>query len=102
MVQTVEAVADLQDQCGECPAWFVETRLSAPAKQIPCAAFGGSNLTELYMTSAAKSEPMPLMPPCYDAEHGCFGGPLYRVRLNVLGQMQEQANIRKPVGGSAA
>ena len=78
------------------PDGKVERRLSTPAKQTSCVAFGGPELTDLYITSAAKSEPMPIMPPGYDASSGFFGGPLYRVRLDIAGQPQAQANIRKP------
>ena len=73
-----------------------ERRISTPAKQTSCVTFGGPDLTDLFITSAAKSEPMPIMPPGYDPDQGFFGGPLYRVRLDIVGQVQAQANIKKP------
>ncbi|MGC9998933.1 MAG: SMP-30/gluconolactonase/LRE family protein [Bryobacteraceae bacterium] len=78
------------------PDGSVERRIDTPAKQTSCVAFGGSELTDLFITSAAKSEPMPVMPPGYDAVNGCFGGPLYRVRLEIRGRAQAQARISMP------
>ena len=78
------------------PDGKVERRLRTPAKQTSCVAFGGSELTDLFITSAAKSEPMPIMPPGYDADYGFFGGPLYRIRLEIRGRAQSQAALLKP------
>jgi D-xylonolactonase len=78
------------------PDGELERRILTPAKQTSCVTFGGADLTELYITSAAKSELMPIAPPVYDAEHGFFGGPLYRVRLDIAGRMQAEAAITTP------
>ncbi len=37
--------------------------IRTPAKQTSSLAFGGPELTDIFITSAAKSEPMPIMPP---------------------------------------
>ncbi|MCW5980418.1 MAG: SMP-30/gluconolactonase/LRE family protein [Bryobacteraceae bacterium] len=76
------------------PDGKVERRVSLPAKQISAVAFGGPDLDVLYVTSAAKSEPMPIMPPGYDPDAGFFGGPLYRLRPGVRGQIQWMCDIR--------
>jgi len=50
-----------------------ERRIVLPAKQISSVAFGGSDLRDLYVTSASKSEPSPAMPKGYDPVNGLFG-----------------------------
>ncbi len=76
------------------PDGVAERRLSIPAKQTSCLTFGGPNLETLYVTSAKQSEPMPVMPPGYDPEHGFFGGPLYEVNVGIQGLPDLCANIR--------
>ena len=67
------------------PDGKVERRIETPAKQTSCATFGGEDLGDLYITTAARSEPMPVMPPGYDPVNGPFGGALYRTRPGVRG-----------------
>jgi len=74
-------------------------RIAVPAKQTSAVAFGGPDLSELFITTAAKSEPMPVMPPGYDPSAGPFGGSLYRVRLGVRGQEQHMSKISAPASG---
>lgn len=76
------------------PDGRVERRIDVPAKQTSSVAFGGEDLTDVFVTSAAKSEPMPVMPDWYDARSGYFGGRLYRINLGVLGKLDYKANIR--------
>ncbi len=71
----------------------VERRVSVPAKQTSSLTFGGAGLTDIFITSAAQSEPMPVMPPGYDAKTGNFGGALYHINLGIAGQPQLAANI---------
>ena len=71
-----------------------ELRILIPAKQTSSVTFGGPDLTDLYITTAAKSEAMPLMPPGYDPHSGFFGGPLYRVRTDIQGRESAMADIR--------
>ena len=52
------------DQIG--PDGKVKRSIPLPAKQISSLAFGGPDLTDIFITSAAKPEPMPVMPPDYD------------------------------------
>ncbi|HWB87195.1 MAG TPA: SMP-30/gluconolactonase/LRE family protein [Bryobacteraceae bacterium] len=70
-----------------------ERRIHTPAKQTSSVTFGGPDLDELYITSAGSSEALPCMPPGYDPTAGFFGGPLYRVRVDIQGREQGMTNI---------
>ncbi len=76
------------------PSGKVLQRLRVPAKQSSSVAFGGPRLTDIFVTSAAQSEPMPIMPPGYDPVSGNFGGALYHANLGIAGQPQCLADIR--------
>lgn len=69
-------------------------RIPVPAKQTSSLAFGGTDLTDIFVTSAAQSEAMPVMPPGYDPKSGNFGGALYHINLGIAGQLQHSANIQ--------
>ena len=71
----------------------VERTIQTPAKQNSSLAFGGSDLTDIFITSASKSEPMPIMPPGYDPNSGNFGGALYHLNLGIRGKAEFLANI---------
>ena len=75
------------------PDGKAERRIATPAKQTSCLTFGGPDFTDLYITSAARSEPMPVMPPGYDPKGGFFGGPLYRVKAGVRGRPECKTRI---------
>jgi len=75
------------------PDGKVMQRVRIPAKQTSSLAFGGSDLTDIFVTSAAQSEAMPVMPPGYDPRSGNFGGALYHINLGIAGQLQHSANI---------
>jgi sugar lactone lactonase YvrE len=72
----------------------VERRISTPAKQTSSVAFGGSALSDLFITSAAQHFPSPLMPPNYDPASGCIGGPLYRLQIGIRGKPQFKARLQ--------
>jgi len=78
------------------PDGKVERRITTPAKQTSCMSFGGADFSDLFITSAARSEPMPVMPPGYDPNTGFFGGPLYRVATGVRGRAERRARIVLP------
>jgi sugar lactone lactonase YvrE len=80
------------------PAGKVERRIPTPAKQTSSLAFGGTDLTDIFVTSAAQSESMPIMPPGYDPTTGIFGGGLYHFNLGIPGQRQHPANVPPPPG----
>lgn len=75
------------------PAGKVEREIATPAKQTSSLAFGGPELTDVFITSAAKSEPMPVMPPGYDPNSGYFGGALYHINLQIRGKAEFVADI---------
>jgi D-xylono/L-arabinono-1,4-lactonase len=72
----------------------VERRISTPAKQTSSVAFGGSNLSDLFITSAAQHFPSPLVPPNYDPAAGCIGGALYRLRIGIQGKPQFKTRLQ--------
>jgi sugar lactone lactonase YvrE len=74
----------------------VERRISIPAKQVSCLCFGGKDLDDLYVTSAAASWLAPIIPHGYDPLHGFFGGPLYRLKPGVQGRHTLQAKVGRP------
>jgi sugar lactone lactonase YvrE len=76
------------------PDGKIERTIATPAKQTSSLAFGGPDLTDIFITSAAKSEPMPIMPPGYDPNTGNFGGALYHINLGIQGKAEFLADIR--------
>ena len=83
---------------GQCvtrydPDGRIERRIEMPAKQTSSVAFGGVDLTDIFITSASRSEPMPVMPPSYDPNSGYFGGALYHINLGIPGRAEHSANI---------
>ncbi|MCX6621133.1 MAG: SMP-30/gluconolactonase/LRE family protein [Acidobacteria bacterium] len=75
------------------PDGVVERRIVLPAKQTSAVTFGGRDLDEIYVTSAAQSEVLPVMPPGYDWENGLFGGEIYRVKVDVRGKPEHLTAI---------
>jgi D-xylonolactonase len=71
-----------------------ERRIRFPAKQVSSVAFGGKDLSDIFVTSAGKSWPSPVMPKSYDPVSGNFGGQLYCVNLGIQGQPDYRADIR--------
>jgi sugar lactone lactonase YvrE len=75
------------------PDGKLERRIMTPAKQTSSVAFGGPDLTDLFITSAGRSEPMPVMPPGYDPDSGYIGGRLYCVNPGIKGKAEFRADI---------
>ena len=75
------------------PDGKVEREIATPAKQTSSLAFGGPELTDIFITSAGKSEAMPTMPPGYDPNSGYFGGALYHLNLGIQGKPEFLARI---------
>jgi sugar lactone lactonase YvrE len=75
-----------------------ERRIAIPAKQVSSIAFGGTDLTDIFITSAGKSWPSPLMPKSYDPSIGNIGGQLFRTNLGLRGKPDYKANlsVRRP------
>ncbi|MFB3920884.1 MAG: SMP-30/gluconolactonase/LRE family protein [Terriglobia bacterium] len=76
------------------PDGKIERTIATPAKQTSSLAFGGPELTDIFITSAARSEVMPIMPPGYDPNTGYFGGALYHVNLGIRGKAEFVADIQ--------
>lgn len=75
------------------PQGCVERRIAMPAKQVSSLAFGGPDLTNLYVTTAANSWVGPYAPPGYDFHAGTIGGSLYRMRVDVRGKPEFEADF---------
>jgi len=78
------------------PDGKLERRIPVPAKQSSSLTFGGPDLRDIFVTSAAKSEAMPVMPPGYDAVNGYFGGALYRLNVGIQGQLEHRTKLAPP------
>ncbi len=70
-----------------------ERRIQIPAKQVSSLTFGGESLTDIFITSAGKSEPMPIMPSGYDPTTGYMGGPLFHLNLGIQGKLEYKARL---------
>ena len=75
------------------PTGAVERVIRVPAKQPTSVAFGGRELTDIYITSAGESGPLPIMPPGYNPHSGYFGGALYHLNLGIQGMRQFRTDI---------
>ena len=76
------------------PDGKVERRISIPAKQVSSLAFGGKDLTDIFITSAGKSWPSPLMPRSYDPLSGNIGGQLFRMNLGLSESLTIKPGLR--------
>ena len=74
------------------PDGMVERRIPMPVKQVSCVSFGGPDLTDLYISSAATSWRSDVAPPGYDFDAPNIGGALYRLRVDVQGKPEHVAS----------
>jgi D-xylonolactonase len=77
------------------PTGILERRIAIPAKQTSSLAFGGADFKDVFVTSAAKSEPMPVMPPGYDSESGYFGGKLFCFNVGIAGKPEYKTRFKR-------
>jgi D-xylonolactonase len=70
------------------PDGKVERRLMIPAKQPSSIAFGGPELTDIFITSANSPDPSPAMPIGYDPNSGYQGGALFHTNLGIPGKRE--------------
>jgi sugar lactone lactonase YvrE len=75
------------------PDGRVERRIPMPVRQVSSVIFGGPDLTDLYITTAADPWPSPLAPPGYDPKAGNQGGSLYRLRTDLPGRPDYRAAL---------
>jgi len=69
------------------PDGTLERRIPMPVKQVSSVAFGGPDLTDLYITSASEYWPSEFIPPGFD-DQAAMGGALYCVRLDIQGKAE--------------
>jgi sugar lactone lactonase YvrE len=78
-----------------------ERVLKFPAAQTSSVAFGGPELDEMYVTSAALTNALMLAPGGYDPASVFVGGPLYRLRPGIRGMGKFRSKIAPAaLGGS--
>jgi sugar lactone lactonase YvrE len=75
------------------PDGRVERKIPVPAKQTSSVAFGGPDLTDLFVTSAGLGDSLPLAPPDYDPHHGYIGGKLFLANLEITGKPEFRCRI---------
>lgn len=75
------------------PDGKLERRIQVPAKQTSSLAFGGPDLLDIFITSASKSEPTPVMPLGYDSNSGYFGGGLFHMALGIRGKLEYRTRL---------
>lgn len=75
------------------PDGKVERRIAMPMLQVSSCLFGGPDLTDLYVTTAANSWEGPYAPPGYNFKAPNIGGPLYRVRTDIQGRPEHVAEF---------
>jgi len=71
-----------------------ERRVEIPAAQTSSLVFGGPELDEIYVTSAAMNNCLMLAPEGYDPTKVFVGGPLYRLRLGIRGKLKFRSRVR--------
>jgi D-xylono/L-arabinono-1,4-lactonase len=95
-----------------CAHWFggcltrydpdgkLERQIETPAAQTSSMAFGGPELNELFITSAAQSNALSLAPPGYDPATVFVGGPLYKITTDIQGKLDYRSRISHPATGA--
>ena len=88
-----------------CAHWFgacvirydpdgkIERRIETPALQTSSVTFGGPDFTDMFLTSAAKTDSLSIAPTDYDPNRGYVGGPVYHLRPGVQGREEYRARI---------
>ena len=75
------------------PDGKLERRVEIPARQTSSLAFGGPDLTDIFVTSAASPEPLELAPVGYRPENVYSGGKLFHLNLGIPGRNEYRARI---------
>ncbi len=91
-----------------CAHWFggcltrydpdgkLERRITTPAAQTSSLTFGGPDLNEIFVTSAAASNVLSLAPLGYEPEKLYVGGPLYQLSTNIRGKKEYRSRVTHP------
>ncbi len=69
-------------------------RIKMPVQQVSSVAFGGKDLKDLYITSAANSWRSTVAPKGYDFDSKNIGGAFYRIRMGVKGRREYMADFK--------
>jgi sugar lactone lactonase YvrE len=92
-----------------CAHWFggcltrydadgmLERRIETPAAQTSSLAFGGPELKDLFITSAAMTDALVLAPYGYRPEKLFVGGPLYQMTTDIQGKLDYRSRISQGV-----
>ena len=75
------------------PEGRVERHIKTPSKQVSSLIFGGKDLTDIYVTTAAKNFISQLAPVGYDFNAPDLGGPVYRYNFGIKGKLDYFADI---------
>ncbi len=75
-----------------------ERKVEIPAAQTSSLTFGGPDLDEIYVTTAAMNNCLMLAPEGYDPEKVFVGGSLYRFRAGIQGQVKYRSRVRVTQG----
>jgi sugar lactone lactonase YvrE len=72
-----------------------ERKVELPATQTSSLAFGGPELDEIYVTTAAMNNCLMLAPEGYDPSRVLVGGALYRFKAGIRGKVKFRSRVRK-------
>ena len=76
------------------PDGKVERRLETPARQTTSLIFGGSDMTDIFITTASKPAWLHMIPKDYDYDDVTnLGGPVYKINLGIKGKPEFIADI---------
>ncbi len=76
------------------PDGGIDRVLQTPAKQTTSVMFGGEDLMDIYVTTAAKPAWLPVIPTDYDYENTeNMGGPVYKFNVGIQGKAEFVADI---------
>jgi sugar lactone lactonase YvrE len=75
------------------PEGKVQQRMEIPARQVSSVAFGGADLSTLFITTASEVWESPFAPANHGFTAGRAGGPLFAVKVDVPGKPEHIANF---------
>jgi sugar lactone lactonase YvrE len=88
-----------------CAMWFgatlvrldpdgkVERKIETPAMQTSSVTFGGTDCTDMFITTAGLPDSLPLAPPGYQPDKVYSGGRLYHMNLGIQGREEHRCRI---------
>jgi sugar lactone lactonase YvrE len=81
------------------PDGSLERQIRIPAAQTSCVAFGGPDLTDIFVTSAAQPDALSLAPAGFDPQTARFGGQLFHLNLSIPGKPEYRARLSETGAG---